>query len=542
MITASPLWHTLIQHQRAMATTHLREFFHDRKRFDHFSRSHDSMLVDFSKNHLTEETLTLLLQLAREAKLASWIKRLFEGDLVNFTEKRPALHTALRRPSPTGYGTNDIHTTLIQMREFCQAIQHQTWRGYTGKTITNIVNIGIGGSDLGPRMAHAALASYHQPHFHIHFVSNVDSADLQSTLRKLDPASTLFIIASKTFTTVETMTNAELARDWLIHHLGKPAALEKHMVAVTVNRAEAVKFGISEPNIFEFMESVGGRYSLCSPIGLPLALGIGMDHFEQLLAGAHSMDEHFYHTPFEDNIPVLLALIGIWYRNFWDAQTFGIFPYDHGLRYFPAYLQQLDMESNGKSVSHAGTRVDYATGAIVFGGAGTDVQHSFFQLLHQGQALIPCDFIIPATSHDTMDVHRHLLVANGLAQTETLMMGRTQAETLHALQQEGLSEEAIYSLLPHRVFPGNKPSTTIMLPKLTPHMLGNLVALYEHKAFAQGIIWQINPFDQWGVELGKQLAKHLVDELQSPSASHTHDASTLGLMTCYKKLRKDRKL
>lgn len=535
-LTQSPAWAALEQHQRAVAPSHLRELFaRDPSRFDRFSLQAGPLFLDYSKNRLTDETLALLLALAQECRLAEWIERLFRGDQVNGTEHRAALHTALRYRSDTPVlldGANvmtAVRRVLDQMRHFTEAVRSGEWRGYTGQPITDVVNIGIGGSDLGPAMVVSALDADCGP-LRVHFVSNVDGADLACTLRALNPAQTLFVVASKTFTTQETLLNARSARDWLLAQAHDPAHVARHFVAVSTQRDEVIRFGIDPDHMFEFWDWVGGRYSLWSAIGLPIALAIGMDRFDALRFGAGEMDEHFRGSPLAANMPVLLGLIGVWYTNFFGCQTHAILPYDQGMHRFVSHIQQVSMESSGKSVTRDGLPVDYATGNVIWGGAGTNGQHAYFQLLHQGTPLVPADFLAPIESRTPLGDHHRVLLSNFLAQPEALMRGKTAEEARAELGQAGLKGDALERLLPHRCFPGNRPSNTLLFQKLDARTLGALIALYEHKTFVQSMLWQINAFDQWGVELGKQLARDLLAELSGKPERAPHDASTRGLL------------
>jgi glucose-6-phosphate isomerase len=527
-----------------MATVHLRDLFaDDPDRFARFSLRFDDLLLDCSKNRITAETLGLLFDLARDAGLETWRDRMFAGDQINVTEHRAVLHVALRNRSNRTILVDGqdvmpaVNAVLAQMRDFSERVRSGAWRGHTGKTITDVVNIGIGGSDLGPQMVCAALHPYQRADLRPHFVSNVDGADLVDTLAGLDPARTLFVIASKTFTTLETMTNAASGRAWLVEKLGDEAAVEKHFIAVSTNAKAVTAFGIDQANMFVFWDWVGGRYSLWSAIGLPIALAVGMDRFEELLAGAHAMDEHFRTAPLERNLPVALGLIGVWYRNFLGACSHAVLPYDQHLNRLPAYLQQGDMESNGKSARRDGARVDYATGPIIWGEAGTNGQHAFYQLIHQGTELIPADFLAGALSQTPLGDHQDKLLANFLAQTEALAFGKTAAEVRAELAAEGLEGAALEALVPHKVFEGNRPTNSILYLRLDPATLGKIVALYEHKIFTQGVLWNINSFDQWGVELGKQLAKVILLQLAGPEPVASHDASTNGLINHLKALR-----
>jgi glucose-6-phosphate isomerase len=495
--------------------------------------------LDYSKNILNAETLARLIDLAEEARLPDWTARMFAGEAINNTEGRPVLHVALRNRSnrPIQVDGQDVmpavNQVLGRMEAFVGLVRSGEWRGFQGQPIRDVVNIGIGGSNLGPKMVCTALGAYTSPELRVHFVSNVDGTHLLETLHDLDPARTLFIVASKTFTTQETMTNAGSARDWLMAAARDPAAIAKHFVAVSTNREKVAAFGIDTRNMFGFWDWVGGRYSLWSAIGLPIALAIGHERFIELLEGAHAMDEHFRTAPLAENMPVILGLLGVWYGNFWGARTHAILPYDQYLRLFPAYLQQGDMESNGKRVTREGVAVPYATGPVVWGEPGTDGQHAFFQLIHQGTQLIPADFIGAIKSHNELGDHHIKLMANFFAQTEALMRGRTEAEALADMRAAGMPEPAALTLAPHRTFPGNRPTNSILMERLTPRTLGALIALYEHRIFVQGVIWGINSFDQWGVELGKELAGVILDELREGRVSAPHDASTGTLLKTF---------
>ena len=485
----------------------------------------------------------LLFDLARAARLEDWRARMFAGDRINVTENRAVLHVALRNRSNRPIVVDgrdvmaDVNAVLAKMREFSEQVRSGAWRGYTGAAVTDVVNIGIGGSDLGPCMVCEALKPYQRPDLRPHFVSNVDGAQLHDTLAPLEPAHTLFVVASKTFTTQETMTNAASARAWLVERLGDEAAVAKHFVAVSTNAQAVATFGIRTENMFEFWDWVGGRYSLWSAIGLPIALAVGFARFEELLAGAHAMDEHFRTTPLERNMPVIMALLGIWYRDFLGACSHAVLPYSQHLHRLPAYLQQADMESNGKSVRRDGARVDYATGPIVWGEPGTNGQHAFYQLLHQGTELVPADFLAAAESLTPLGDHHDKLLANFFAQTEALAFGKTADQVRAELESEGLSGAALEALVPHKVFEGNRPTNSILFRRLDPATLGKLIALYEHKIFTQGVLWNINSFDQWGVELGKQLAKVILPQLADPDPVASHDSSTNGLINHMKALR-----
>ncbi|MFH1530604.1 MAG: glucose-6-phosphate isomerase [Pseudomonadota bacterium] len=538
-------WIALAAHRVAMDGVHLRDLFAaDPGRFQRFSRRLDDVLVDFSKHLLTDETLDLLLALAAEVDVPGWIRRMFDGEPINLTEGRAVLHTALRNRSerPVRVDGQDVmpgvRAVLAKMRIFSDAVRSGRWTGHTGRRITDVVNIGIGGSDLGPAMVTEALRPDWQEGLAVHFVSNVDGTHVAETLRGLDPATTLFIVASKTFTTQETLTNAISARGWLVEGLGTADAVARHFVALSTNRAEVVRFGIDPENMFEFWDWVGGRYSLWSAIGLSIACVIGMDRFEELLQGGHDVDEHLRTAPLRENIPVLMALLGVWYHNFWGAGSHAILPYDQSLHRFAAYLQQADMESNGKRVDRAGRAIDgYTTGPVIWGEPGTNGQHAFFQLLHQGTRLVPADFLAPAQSQNPLGDHHPILLANFFAQTEALMRGRTEVEARAELEAQGVPGPRVDALAPHKTFPGNRPTTSILFRRLDPRTLGRLIALYEHKIFVQGIIWDVNSFDQWGVELGKQLAKAILPELGHEDPVDAHDASTNGLINRYKELR-----
>lgn len=551
-LTRSPTWTALKAERKAWNELHLRDLFaQDAQRYQRFHLSldtdDDTLLLDYSKNLIRPQTLELLLQLAREARVETLREAMFSGQAINLTEGRAVLHTALRNRSqrPVQLDGQDvmpqIREVLARMGAFADKVRTGKWKGATGKAITDVVNIGIGGSDLGPAMACLALRPY-GGNIRAHFVSNVDPSHLHDTLEELDAATTLFIVASKTFTTQETLLNAQAARAWLMDNLPSPASgnraggagqtstVAKHFVAVSTNEQAVREFGIDPANMFGFWDWVGGRYSLWSAIGLPIALYVGMDAFEELLTGAFDMDEHFRSAPLEANMPVILALLGLWYNNFWDAQAWAVLPYEQRLARFPAYLQQLDMESNGKGVTREGKAVKVSSGPIVFGEPGTNGQHAFYQLIHQGTKLIPCDFLAGRESHNDINGQHAVLLANFLAQTEALMRGKTAAEVEAELAATGLSREKIRALLPHKVFPGNRPTNSIVYRKLTPRTLGRLIALYEHKIFVQGAIWDVNSFDQWGVELGKQLARVILPELTGQAAMGSHDASTMGLI------------
>lgn len=519
----------------------------DPRRADGFTLRFDDLLFDYSKNRVTEETMKLLVALAEQAQVRDWIDRMFSGEKINFTEHRAVLHTALRNRSgrPVIVGGRDVmpdvREVLSRMRKLSERVRNGEWLGHTGKPITDVVNIGIGGSDLGPVMATEALRPYWKEGLKVHFVSNVDGTHLVETLKRVTPATTLFTVASKTFTTQETMTNARSARDWLVEGVGGDGSVARHFVALSANTAAAVEFGIDPKNTLGFWDWVGGRYSLWSAVGLPIAIAVGMDNFEEMLSGAHDIDEHFRTAPLRENIPVTMGLLGIWYHNFFGAETHAILPYNQYLHRLPAYLQQADMESNGKSVDRNGERiVDYTTGPVIWGEPGTNGQHSFYQLIHQGTRLIPADFLAPAVSHNPVGEHHTILLANFLAQTEALMKGRTAGEAREELERSGLDAAEIDRLLPHREFPGNTPTNSIVFQKLTPRTLGRLIALYEHKIFVQGVVWNINSFDQWGVELGKELARVILPEIRADEAVDSHDASTNQLVGYFKAQRRGR--
>jgi glucose-6-phosphate isomerase len=540
----TPAWRALKEHHLGASKLHMRDLFAaDPKRFERYSLQVGDLFIDYSKHRVEAETLRLLFALAEQQRLGAAIEAMFGGQKINVTENRAVLHVALRNRSnrPIVVDGKDVmpevNAVLAKMRAFTERLRSGAWTGHTGETITDVVNIGIGGSDLGPVMATEALRPYWKEDLRAHFVSNVDGTHLAEVLKRVRPERTLFIVASKTFTTQETLVNARSARAWLTEKLGAAdAAVAKHFVAVSTNAKEVSAFGIDTKNMFEFWDWVGGRYSMWSAIGLPIACVIGMDHFEAMLSGAHTIDEHFRSAPFEKNAPVILGLLGVWYVDFFGAETHAILPYDQYLHRFPAYFQQGDMESNGKRVTKDGQTIDaYMTGPIVWGEPGTNGQHAFYQLIHQGTRLVPCDFLAPARSHNPIGNHHAILLANFFAQTEALMKGKTEEEVRAELA--GKPREEVDKLLPHKIFPGNRPTTSILFPKLTPNVLGQLVALYEHKIFVQGTIWNINSFDQWGVELGKQLASRILPELEGDGPVTTHDASTNGLINLYKKLR-----
>jgi glucose-6-phosphate isomerase len=537
-LTQRQSWQLLQTNYEKVRSLHLRELFaEDPKRGERMTAEATGIFLDHSKNRITDETLKLLIQLAEESGLQPRIDAMFRGEKINFTENRAVLHVALRAPKGTSIlvdGENvvtQVHAVLDKMTSFSNRVRSGEWKGSTGKRIRNVINIGIGGSDLGPVMAYEALMHYSDRTMTFRFVSNVDGTDFAEAVRGLDPAETLFIVSSKTFTTLETMTNAHTARAWSLAGLGgNEKSVAKHFVAVSTNAAEVSKFGIDTANMFGFWDWVGGRYSMDSAIGLSTMLAIGAENFRAMLNGFHEMDEHFRTAPFKQNLPVLMGLLGIWYNDFFGAQTVAVLPYEQYLKRFPAYLQQLTMESNGKHVAVDGARVGYATGPIYWGEPGTNGQHSFYQLIHQGTRLIPCDFIAFAQPLNPLGRHHDMLLANVLAQTEALAFGKTPEQ----VKAEGTPEW----LVPHRVFEGNRPSNTILAARLTPETLGKLVALYEHSVFTQGAVWQINSFDQWGVELGKVLAQRIIPELESKTEpSLAHDSSTNSLIRRYRKLR-----
>jgi glucose-6-phosphate isomerase len=538
LLTTQPAWKALIAHYRQVQSTHLRTLFaDDPTRGERLTAEAAGVFLDYSKNRVTDETLRLLIQLARECGLGRRIDAMFRGDKINLTEDRAVLHVALRAPQSSSILVDgidvvpEVHAVLDKMAAFCERVRSGEWRGHTGKRIRNVVNIGIGGSDLGPVMAYEALRHYSERSLTFRFVSNIDGTDLVEATRDLDPSETLFIVSSKTFTTLETMTNAQSARAWLLGSLGRnAAAVARHFVAVSTNATKVREFGIDTDNMFGFWDWVGGRYSLDSAIGLSTMLAIGPDNFRSFLGGFHEMDEHFRTAPFEKNVPVLMALIGLWYADFFGAQTVAVLPYEQYLKRFPAYLQQLTMESNGKHVTLDGSKVTYSTGPVYFGEPGTNGQHSFYQLIHQGTPLVPCDFIATIDALHPLGRHHDMLLANALAQSEALAFGKT-AEQVKA---EGTPDR----LVPHRVFEGNRPSNTLFITRLTPASLGALVALYEHVVFTQGVIWNLDSFDQWGVELGKVLAQRIIPELEAGTEPQlAHDSSTNHLIRRYRNLK-----
>jgi glucose-6-phosphate isomerase len=532
-------------HHKTISKTSIKGLFaNDSKRFSKFSLKFQDILLDYSKNNINARTMSYLQELATECQLEDAIQQMFEGDVINSTEGRAVLHTALRNRSNTPVivaGKDvmpDINRVLEQMKKFSEKIRSGEWKGYTGKSITHIVNIGIGGSDLGPVMVTESLKAYSKKGLNVHFVSNVDGTHIVETLKGLNPETTMFMVASKTFTTQETMANAHSARNWFLGKAENPDFVKKHFVAISTNAQGVSAFGIDTQNMFEFWDWVGGRYSLWSAIGLSIACYIGFDNFAMLLEGAHQMDLHFKKTPLKRNAPVILGLLGIWYNNFFNAQSQAILPYDQYMHRFAAYFQQGDMESNGKSTDRAGEEVNYQTGPIIWGEPGTNGQHAFYQLIHQGTKLIPCDFIAPAISHNPEGEHHNMLMSNYFAQTEALMNGKTKEEVIAEFVKAGKSQEEIEFLTPFKVFSGNRPTNSILVKKLTPKVLGSLIAMYEHKIFVQGVIWNIFSFDQWGVELGKQLANKIYPELHDDSEITTHDVSTNNLINTFKKWRK----
>lgn len=540
-LTQSYAWKALLSHYSEIKDVHMRDMFdNDKDRFDKYSLKLNDILYDFSKNRINDETLRLMYQLAREAKIPQWIDKMFNGDIINHTENRAVLHTALRYNGTEPVIVDgldvrqEIHAEREKVKQLAEKIRARQWRGVTNQAITDVVNIGIGGSHLGPLMVTEALKSHSLHDINIHFVSNIDENHINDTLEYLNPETTFFIIASKTFTTQDTMVNAETARQWYIQKIGSDEYINRHFSAVTSNISLAKEFGIDEKNIFKMWDWVGGRYSLWSAIGLSIVIAIGSEQFDELLEGAYEVDQHFRNAPLEENIPVMMGLLGVWYNNFFDAQSMAILPYDQHLHRFPAYLQQADMESNGKYVDRDGNDVDYTTGPIIFGEIGIAGQHAFFQLLHQGTKLVPADILAPVYSFRCIARHHRALMSNVFAQTEALMKGKTEEQAHAELKAKGLSEEDIKQLLPYKIFPGNRPTSTLLFDTLDPKTLGKIIALYEHKIFVQGIIWNINSFDQWGVELGKQLAASILHELNDAKEITSHDSSTNGLINHYK--------
>ena len=540
-VTALPAWQALNQHRQAMQDFSMREAFNaDPQRFSQFTLSSCGLFLDYSNNLITRETRDLLVNLAKEVDLKAAIDALYAGEPVNSSEGRPALHTALRRPVGDKLSVNgvnimpDVHKVLNQITDLVGRIHDGLWRGYTEKPITDVVNIGIGGSFLGPELVSEALLAYAHKGVRCHYLANIDGSEFHELTMKLRAETTLFIVSSKSFNTLETLKNAQAARAWYLAQGGSEAELYRHFIAVSSNNAAAVAFGIREENIFPMWDWVGGRYSLWSAIGLPIALAIGMSNFKELLSGAYTMDQHFQNAPFEQNMPVLLGLLGVWYGNFWGAQSHAILPYDHYLRNITKHLQQLDMESNGKSVRQDGTPVSTDTGPVIWGGVGCNGQHAYHQLLHQGTQLIPADFIVPIVSFNPVSDHHQWLYANCLSQSQALMLGKTRGEAESELRDKGLPEDQVQKLAPHKVIPGNRPSNTLVVERISPRRLGALVAMYEHKVFVQSVIWGINAFDQWGVELGKELGKGVYNRLTGAEEASAEDASTQGLINYFR--------
>ena len=539
-LTNSPAWQALLKHKKQTENVQMRDLFsQDKTRFEDFQLRFNDILLDYSKNRINKETMSLLMDLAKQSGLKEWIEKMFSGEKINHTEDRAVLHTALRNRSnePVYVDGQDVmpevQSELEKMRQYSEAIRSGRWLGYGGKPIIDIVNIGVGGSDLGPVMVNEALHPYGKAGLRVHFVSNVDPSHICDTLKGLDPKRTLFIVSSKSFTTQDTIMNAHTARDWLMENARDESAVAKHFIAVAANVEAATEFGIKEENIFKMWDWVGGRYSLWSSIGLSVAIYIGMDRFESLLQGAYEMDQHFRKAPLEENLPVVLALLGVWYTNFYNAESHVLLPYDQHLHRFPAYFQQGDMESNGKSITRDGEKVNYATGPIIWGELGITGQHAFYQNLHQGTHLVPADFIVPIDSFNPVGDHHRVLLANFFAQTRTLMTGKNEEESRKELVDEGCSEEDVERLYSSRVMPGNKPSNTLLLKALTPKSLGSLIALYEHKIFSQGIIWKINSYDQPAVELGKKVAASIYDDLRKHKPVDQYDDSTNGLVNYF---------
>ncbi len=542
-LTESAEWNALEQHYKSVSDMHMRDLFNENpERFKQYSINVNDILLDYSKNLLTDKTFKLLMDLARFARVEMSRDHMFSGENMNCTEFRPALHIALRNRSNKPVMVNgkdvmpQVNAVLQKMRDFSERVRSGKLRGYNGRRIRSIVNIGIGGSDLGPQVVCDAMKPFAQRDLKVHFVSNADATHLVETLKQVEPETTLFVISSKSFTTQETMLNAHSARNWFVDLVGNEAAVARHFVAVSTNIEATTRFGIDEDNVFEFWDWVGGRYSLWSAIGLSIALYIGMDHFEDMLQGAHEMDQHFQNAPLEQNMPVILAMLGVWYNNFFDAQSHAIMPYSQYLERLPAYLQQLDMESNGKTIDRQNQRVNYLTGPIIWGQSGTNGQHAFFQLMHQGTKPVPADFLIPALSQNPLGLHHRVLFSNCLAQTKALMLGKRYSEALAEMKAAGRSTEEIDEAIEHKVFEGNKPSNTIIFERLNPKTLGSIMAMYEHKVFVQGIVWNINSFDQWGVEYGKVLAGEIQQDLAQPGNVDQHDSSTNGLINYRKEV------
>ncbi len=540
-LTRKPEWQALRDHQSRMTAIHMRDLFRDDpERFDRFSLTAAGLRLDYSKNRINRDTLTLLANLSRACSLPEAIEAMFRGDPINNTENRPALHTALRAPENEDIrvaGTNivpEVHATMARMETFVDRVHGGEFRGFKGDALTDVVSIGIGGSYLGPRMVNEALTPYTREGLRCHYVANIDGTDVSEVLKRIRPESTLFLIQSKSFSTQETLTNSQVARDWLLNAGATESDLGRHFVAVTSKPEAAREFGVFEDSIFPMWDWVGGRYSLWSAIGLPIALTLGMEVFRQLLAGARAMDEHFRNAPLQENMPVIMALLGVWYVNFWGSDTHAILTYDEYLKELPSHLQQLDMESNGKRVQRSGQAVNYPTGPVIWGGVGANGQHAYHQLLHQGTVLCPADFIVPLTSHNPVADHHAALFANCLAQSQALMQGKTEDEARAELEAQGLPAEEVSRLAPHKVIPGNKPSNTLIFDKATPEVVGALIALYEHRTFVQGVIWDLNSFDQWGVELGKQLGKPILSQLQEGTDGEGLDSSTMGLIRLFR--------
>ena len=540
----SPPWTALQQHYEEMKDVHMRELFKaDPDRFNKYSLTLGTLLFDYSKNRINQNTIDALIELARQSHVEEWRDKMFAGDAINHTEGRAVQHTALRADTSkplyvTGADVSgEIDHELSRVKDMAEKIRTRAWRGATNQPITDVVNIGIGGSHLGPQMVTEALTPYTIHDLAIHFVNNIDENHITNTLEKLNPDTTLFIISSKSFTTQDTMVNADTARKWLLHKFESAENLHRHLVAVTANPDAAEQFGVDPVNILKMWDWVGGRYSLWSAIGLSIVIAIGSEHFEDLLAGARAADEHFKNTSLENNIPVIMAMLGVWYNNFFEAETIAILPYDQNMHRFPAYLQQADMESNGKSVDRAGECVDYSTGPVLFGEIGIASQHAFYQLLHQGTKLVPADMLAPVSNFQCIAEHHRALMSNVFAQSEAMMLGKTADEAMTELLSTGMDKKEAEALLPYKLFPGNRPTNTFLFHTLDPKTLGTIIALYEHKIFVQGIVWNLNSFDQWGVELGKVLAKNILEEINDGKASKVHDSSTQGLMNYYFKLR-----
>lgn len=538
----SPAWKALQHHYQSVRQVHMRDMFaQDAQRFDKFSIEHNGLLLDYSKNRITEQTMSLLFDLARQADVAGWAQRMFAGEKINTTEQRAVLHTALRSDSdaPLLVDGEDvmphIRRVLAKMEKFSQLVHDGQWLGFSGKPVSDIVNIGIGGSDLGPGLITDALQPFKKNKLNVHFVSNVEGSAIAETLEILNPETTLFLVASKGFDTWETLTNAQTAKQWIIAAAGNENAVANHFIAISANKKAVQAFGIDPENMFEFWDWVGGRYSVWSAISLVAVLYFGMNTFKEMLAGAFEMDQHFLSAPADNNIPVILAVLGIWYANFFGASTYAILPYEEHLKKLPAYLQQLDMESNGKRIDRDGKAVDYSVGPIIWGQLGGKGQHAFFQLLHQGARLVPADFLVPIESYHPLTTHHQIMVANCFAQTEALMRGKNSDEAERAMQANGEGDKTIERLLPFNTFPGNSPSNTFVYQKLTPRTLGTIMAMYEHKIFTQGIIWNLNSFDQMGVELGKELARKIHDQISGSGSNGSYDSSTSGLINYYKK-------